>query len=76
MKYHLKTKKRIRSNAGWIFEKSKLTQANQMYKDSKCDKTISFFVPCQKQPLSLINAEGWLSKLKEKSQIVQCIIWL
>ena len=66
-----KKKELIRSNAGWILQKSKLTQANQMYKDTKCDKTISFFVPCQKQPLSLINDVGWLSKLKEKSQIIQ-----
>ena len=61
-----KVKKHSRSNAGWILQKSKLTQANQKYKDTKCDKTISFFVPCQKQPLSLIKDVGWLSKLKEK----------
>jgi hypothetical protein len=28
-------------------------------------QTILFFIPCQKQTLSLINAVAWLNKLKE-----------
>ena len=70
----LSKKYRIQSNAGWILQKSKLTQAKQMNKDSKCDKTMPFFVPCHKQPLSLINAVSWLSNVIEKNQIIKCVM--
>ena len=70
----LSKKYRIQSNAGWILQKSKLTQAKQMNKDSKCDKTIPFFCSLSETTTVSYQCRKLAKQCERKNQIIKCVM--